>query len=95
MPSSFIKGIQHGDKGVAFGGFGYDDKSSPDASNTNFSVDALIAAGVPKDDPAIQRALKFLGRCQNLPGEFNDQKFAEKAAKDDIGGFDLHADRPR
>src|SRR5687768_15737192 len=46
------------------------------------------SAGVPKDDPAIQKALKFIGRCQNLPGkEFNDQEFAQKAGKDDKGGI--------
>jgi squalene-hopene/tetraprenyl-beta-curcumene cyclase len=85
---NFIKGIQQtDDKKIAFGGYGYDAKSRPDASNTNFAVDALIAAGVPKNDPAVQRALKFLDRCQNLPGEVNDQKFAEKATKDDIGGL--------
>jgi hypothetical protein len=26
----------------------------------------------------VKRALKFIGRCQNLPGEFNDQAFAKK-----------------
>ncbi len=90
--AAFIRGLQYGDpktdpKSVQFGGFGYDGKSRPDASNSNFSVEALLAAGVPKDDPAIQKALKFLSRCQNLPGEFNDQEYAKKASKDDKGGF--------
>ena len=31
--------------------------------------------------------LKFIGRCQNLPGEFNDQAWAKKAGKDDLGGM--------
>lgn len=85
---SFLKGIQHdADKDVAFGGFGYNGKGRPDLSNTNFAVEALLAAGVPKDDPAIKNALKFISRCQNLPGEFNDQKYAQKATKDDLGGF--------
>jgi squalene-hopene/tetraprenyl-beta-curcumene cyclase len=86
--STFVKGLQNSDdKSPKFGGFGYDAKSRPDASNTNFAVDALIAAGVPKDDKDIQRAIEFLSRCQNLPGEANPLKYAEKAAKDDIGGF--------
>jgi squalene-hopene/tetraprenyl-beta-curcumene cyclase len=90
--AAFIRGLQYGDtksnpKDGKYGGFGYDGKSRPDLSNTNFSVEALLAAGVPKDDPAIQKALKFIGRCQNLPGEFNDQEFAKKASKDDKGGF--------
>jgi hypothetical protein len=88
--ANFLKGIQKAGadpKDVNHGGFGYDGKSRPDASNTNFSVEALLAAGVPKDDPAIQKALKFISRCQNLPGETNDQEFAKKASKDDKGGF--------
>jgi hypothetical protein len=90
--SAFLKGIQkeNDPKNPAFGGFGYDGKKRPDASNSNFAVEALLAAGVPKDDPAIQNALKFIGRCQNLPGEFNDQPFAKKASKDDAGGITYH-----
>jgi squalene-hopene/tetraprenyl-beta-curcumene cyclase len=88
--ATFLKGIQQapGDpKDPRHGGFGYDGKSRPDMSNSGFSVEALIAAGVPKDDPVIQRALKFISRCQNLAGEFNDQEFAKKAAAEDVGGF--------
>ena len=47
----------------------------------------MIAAGVSKDDPAIKRALKFVSRCQNLPGETNDQPFAKKTTADDKGGL--------
>jgi hypothetical protein len=87
--AKFLKTMQQdGDQeDLKLGGFGYDGKSRPDTSNTNFTIEALLAAGVPKDDPAIQKALKFLGRCQNLPGEFNDQPFAKKAEKGDVGGF--------
>src|SRR5262245_42844415 len=87
---AFLKKVQHlepessGEK-VEYGGFGYDEGSPPDASNTNYTVEALLAAGIPKDDPAIQKALKFLSRCQNLPKEFNDQPFAKKASADDLG----------
>src|SRR5206468_10546878 len=70
--TAFLKGIQYGDNvkpdDVKYGGAGYDAKSRPDLSNTQYMLDALLAAGVPKDDPAVQRALKFIGRCQNLPG---------------------------
>jgi hypothetical protein len=72
---------------VRFGGVGYDAKSRPDLSNTQFFLEALLSAGVSKDDPAVKRALTFVGRCQNLPGEFNDQPFAKKATADDKGGF--------
>jgi squalene-hopene/tetraprenyl-beta-curcumene cyclase len=87
--SDFLKGIQHkgDDSDAAHGGFSYDGKKKPDMSNTGFSIDALIAAGMSKDDPALKNALKFIGRSQNLPGEFNDQDFAKKADADDVGGF--------
>jgi len=44
---------------------------------------------VPKDDPAIKNALKFVSRCQNLPDKEkgNDQAFAAKTTEDDKGGF--------
>lgn len=86
---AFLKGLQHDESGddVASGGVGYKAKDRPDLSNTAYFVEALIAAGVPKDDPAIQRALKFVSRCQNLPGETNDQPFAKKTTEDDKGGL--------
>jgi squalene-hopene/tetraprenyl-beta-curcumene cyclase len=85
----FLKRLQDtsDDKNPRHGGVGYDGKQRPDLSNTQYFVDAMLAAGVPKDDPAIQRALKFISRCQNLKGEHNDQPFAKKATKDDEGGF--------
>jgi squalene-hopene/tetraprenyl-beta-curcumene cyclase len=61
-----------------YGGAGYDSKSRPDLSNTQFFLDALVAAGIPKDDPAFKRAAVFVSRCQNLKGEHNDQKWAGK-----------------
>ncbi|MBO0700116.1 MAG: terpene cyclase/mutase family protein, partial [Zavarzinella sp.] len=85
----FLKGLQKGgpDQELPFGGFGYDAKSRPDTSNAHFSVEALIAAGVPKDDPAIKNALIFLSRCQNLPGEANKFEYAKKTTEGDRGGF--------
>jgi squalene-hopene/tetraprenyl-beta-curcumene cyclase len=87
--SLFLKGLQSDadPKDPRSGGVGYDKSSRPDLSNTQFFVEALLAAGVPKDDPAVQNALKFIGRCQNLPGETNDQPFAKKAKPDDLGGL--------
>jgi squalene-hopene/tetraprenyl-beta-curcumene cyclase len=82
--SEFLKKLQF-DEGEGkspqdnfFGGAGYDSKSRPDLSNTQFFLDALLAAGVPKDDPAVQRAIVFISRCQNLKSEFNDQPWAGK-----------------
>ena len=91
--TKFVKGIQYGEgtgtaaADVKYGGVGYDAKSRPDLSNTQFMVEALLAAGVPKDDPAVKRAVAFVSRSQNLPGEFNDQPFAAKTTADDKGGF--------
>jgi squalene-hopene/tetraprenyl-beta-curcumene cyclase len=61
-----------------YGGAGYDSKSRPDLSNTQYFLDALQAAGVSSSDPAVQRALVFVSRCQNLKSEFNDQPWAGK-----------------
>lgn len=90
--AAFLKKLQQDDpatQDVRFGGVGYDGRSRPDLSNTQFFIDALLAAGVPKNDPTIQRALKFVSRCQNLPDKEkgNDQPFAQKATEDDKGGF--------
>lgn len=87
--TKYVKGLQDDSdqKDVKYGGVGYDGKSRPDLSNTQFMVEALLAAGVSKDDPAIKKALVFVGRCQNLEGEYNKQPFAAKASEDDKGGF--------
>jgi squalene-hopene/tetraprenyl-beta-curcumene cyclase len=61
-----------------YGGAGYDSKSRPDLSNTQLFLDALKAAGVPPDDPALKKALIFVSRCQNIKGETNDRPWAKK-----------------
>lgn len=103
--SKFLRGLQFGDdikpEDPRYGGAGYDGKSRPDMSNTQFLVEAMIQAGVDKKDPAIQRALKFITRCQNLPSdEGNDQAFAKKTTEADKGGltytpFDAEKSRHR
>jgi len=60
-----------------YGGAGYDSKSRPDLSNTQMFLDALKAAGVPSDDPALKKAMVFVSRCQNLKSEYNDQPWAK------------------
>jgi squalene-hopene/tetraprenyl-beta-curcumene cyclase len=61
-----------------FGGAGYDSQSRPDLSNTQFFLDALQAAGIPRDDPALRKAMVFVSRCQNLKTEYNDRPWAGK-----------------
>ena len=92
--TKFIKSLQFPDESgdmidAKAGGVGYNGgpKDRPDLSNTHYFVEALLASGASKDDPAIQQALKFIGRCQNLPGESNPLPFAKKASDDDKGGF--------
>lgn len=68
-----------------YGGQGYGGTGDrPDLSNTMFFLEALQAAGATKDDPAVQKALVFLSRCQNLESEFNT---TAPASKVNDGGF--------
>jgi squalene-hopene/tetraprenyl-beta-curcumene cyclase len=69
---------------VGYGGAGYGSKSRPDLSNTAFLIDALRSAGTKEDDEAIQRALVFVSRCQNLESAYNRTEFASKI---NDGGF--------
>ncbi len=87
----YLKGEQWGptnkiDKAdVRWGGAGYGgaDKTRPDLSNTSFMLDALKAAGNGPQDEAIQRALVFVSRSQNLDGPNNTTGLA----KVNDGGF--------
>lgn len=62
------------------GGIGYGDDKAPgheDMSNTAYAVAALRASGLPASDPALQRAVAFLTRCQDLPSS-NDAPWVGK-----------------
>lgn len=76
------EGIESSD--TAYGGAGYGKHQRPDLSNTTFLVDALHELGNDPDDEAIQKALKFVIRTQNLAGQGNDTKYADKVGD---GGF--------
>jgi squalene-hopene/tetraprenyl-beta-curcumene cyclase len=67
-----------------YGGAGYGRKNRPDLSNTSFLMDALVAAGNGPEDPAVQAALVFVSRAQNLESEHNTTPYA---AKINDGGF--------
>jgi squalene-hopene/tetraprenyl-beta-curcumene cyclase len=69
---------------VYYGGAGYGGDSRPDLSNTAFLVDALKATGNEADSEALQRALVFVTRCQNLETELT---IAPAAVKNPDGGF--------
>jgi len=87
---AFVSGLQWDDgEGAAsadpaYGGAGYGRKNRPDLSNTAFLIEALRSVGAGADDPAIQRALVFVSRTQNLEGPHNTLPFP---AKNPDGGF--------
>ena len=87
---AFVKGLQWDDaegKGSddpAYGGAGYGSKGRPDLSNTAFMIEALRSVGTSQNDPAIQRALAFVSRTQNLEGPHNT---LPHPAKNPDGGF--------
>ncbi len=76
------EGVESSDP--AYGGAGYGSHERPDLSNTSFLVDALHELGDGSDDEAIQKALKFVARTQNLPNQGNDTKYADLVGD---GGF--------
>ena len=88
--AEYVKRLQWDDgegRGMAdpaYGGAGYGKKSRPDLSNTQFMVEALRTIGTSENDPAIQRALAFVSRTQNLPGPHNPLPFP---VKNPDGGF--------
>lgn len=67
-----------------YGGAGYGRSKRPDLSNTTFMLDALKATGNDENSEAMQKALVFISRCQNLETEHNTTPFA---AKNPDGGF--------
>lgn len=102
---AFLKKLQWDDgegkteKDDFFGGAGYDSKSRPDLSNTQFFIEALREAGVPPDDPALKKALVFVSRCQNFKNEANDQPWAGQINDGSFiytaaGGGETKADNP-
>lgn len=85
----FLKELQwdegegHERSSAFYGGQGYGKHKRPDLSNTQLMLEALEQSGLPSDDPAFQKALVFVSRCQML-GSSNDQSFASES---DDGGF--------
>jgi squalene-hopene/tetraprenyl-beta-curcumene cyclase len=66
-----------------YGGAGYGKHRRPDLSNTQMMLEALHQSGLPADDPAFQRAMQFVRRCQMLSST-NDLPLAKGAID---GGF--------
>ncbi|MDR1959217.1 MAG: terpene cyclase/mutase family protein [Planctomycetaceae bacterium] len=72
-----------------YGGVGYGNDSRPDLSNTQFFIDALHVTGHGADDPAIQKALVFVSKCQNLKSDENPP--SQKLENPDGGFFYTNA----
>lgn len=87
---AFVKDIQWDESegkeksDLFYGGAGYGSSQRPDLSNTSFMIDALKSLGNGPDDEAIQKALQFISRCQNLETPANN---SPHAAKVNDGGF--------
>lgn len=86
----FLRGVQSDEtesldkSDPSYGGAGYGAGGRADLSNTAYLLEALEAAGVDGNDEAVQKALVFVSRCQNLESEHNTLPFA---AKNPDGGF--------
>ena len=76
-----------------YGGIGYGGTARPDLSHTQFFLDALKATGAKEDDPAIQRALVFVSRCQNWESEYNTMPYIARNAENLDGGF-IYVNQP-
>jgi squalene-hopene/tetraprenyl-beta-curcumene cyclase len=74
----------HDQSSFYFGGAGYGGQGRPDLSNTAYLIDALKATGNGAESEAIQNALIFVNRCQNLDSGYNTTPFANKS---NDGGF--------
>jgi squalene-hopene/tetraprenyl-beta-curcumene cyclase len=85
---AFLRGIQFTEgRGISpdnlnYGGAGYGGRA--DLSNTDFLIEALRITSKGADDEAIQKALVFISRCQNLESEHNN---SPKVPKNPDGGF--------
>ena len=77
----YVRGLQYGPgrdtdpDNPWYGGAGYGGDGRPNLSNTAFLIEALKAGGSDADNEAIQRALMFVSRCQNLKGKWNYTKY--------------------
>lgn len=71
-----------------YGGFGYGRHGRPDMSNTTFAVEAMHAMNLPDNDPAYERVITFLQRCQMQEKaggvDVNDLAYAKGSRQ---GGF--------
>ena len=94
--ADFIAGLQCSDESRplpfdrekhkrTYGGIGYGSDRRPDLSNTQFALEALVAAGYADDSDVFKNVQVFLERCQNHPR--NDHLDGKEAKSTGDGGF--------
>lgn len=87
----YIRSLQYGDANgtdagdLYYGGVGYGAMSRPDLSCTQYFIDALHDMGAEADDPALQKALVFVSRCQNF--DSGETASGEEDSPENDGGF--------
>jgi hypothetical protein len=70
----YLLGLQNTDPdSIHEGGLGYGSKGPgfEDLNNTSYAIQALRGTGIAADHPAMQKALAFVQRCQNLSSHNN------------------------
>lgn len=65
-----------------YGGAGYGNHGRPDMSNTQIMLEGLYDSGLDCNDPAFQRAIAFISKCQGIK---ENKTFGDKIVND--GGF--------
>lgn len=65
-----------------YGGAGYGNHGRPDMSNTQIMLQGLYDSGLDCNDPAFQRAMVFISRCQGIA---SNEMFKDAITQD--GGF--------
>ncbi|WP_422929854.1 hypothetical protein [Singulisphaera sp. PoT] len=69
-----------------FGGTGKDGRSAPDLLHTAQSLQVLLSAGLPADDPYAQKAITFVARCQKV-SQSSSPDASTKHDDPEEGGF--------
>lgn len=91
--ANYLRAVQaDGDEGYSesdkfYGGIGYGGDLRPDLSNLQYALQALKDSGASEDDPAFQRAIKFLERSQNN-SEVNKTELKNSDGKVVVSGDD-------
>jgi len=91
--ANYLRAVQtDGDEGYSesdkfYGGIGYGGDLRPDLSNLQYALQALKDSGAKEDDPAFQRAIKFLERSQNN-SEVNTAEYKDTDGKVVVSGDD-------